>query len=129
VTHLEVVLPVKVVSEANQSKYEHWGTKARRVRSQRGIVKIGLYNFQQSLRAHKGAFKVTLMRIAPSPQGQTLDGDNLQRSMKAVRDQVAEACGVDDRAERIRFEYGQRKGESKQYAVEIGIALEEVGSP
>lgn len=121
-THIEVVLPIKVVSEANQSKYEHWGTKARRVRSQRGIVKIGLYNFQRSLRAHKGEFKVTLTRIGV----RTLDGDNLQRSMKAVRDQVAEACGVDDGAKRIRFEYGQRKGKPKQYAVEIGIALEEI---
>ena len=125
-THVEVVLPIKVVSEANQSKFEHWGTKARRVRSQRGVVKIGLYNFQRSLRAHKGAFRVTLTRIAPRKLD---EHDNLPRSMKACVDEIAKACGVDDGAERIQFEYEQRKGKPKQHAVEIVIALEEVSSP
>ena len=110
-----VVLPIKVVSEANVR--ECWQAKLRRKKSQRGIVKIGLYNWHRSLREHKGAFVVTLTRIGV----RTLDGDNLQRSMKAVRDQVAEACGVDDGAERIQFEYGQERGKLKEYAIRIGV--------
>jgi len=120
VNYLEVTLPIRVVSEANVR--ECWQAKLRRKQKQRAAVKIGLFNFQRSLRAHKGAFNVALTRIGV----RTLDGDNLQRAFKAVRDQVAEACGVDDGAKRIRFEYGQRKGKQKQYAVEIGIRFEEV---
>lgn len=110
---IDVTLPIKVVSEANLR--ECWQSKHRRSRNQRDIVKIGLYNFHRSLRAYKGPIKVTLTRIGV----RKLDGDNLQRAFKGVRDQVAEECGVDDGADRIEWRYGQEKG--KPYAVKILI--------
>lgn len=36
-----------------------------------------------------------------------LDSDNLQSSLKALRDAVAEWLGVDDRDKRVTWEYGQ----------------------
>ena len=50
---------------------------------------------------------VTLTRLAPSSG---LDvGDNLEGSLKAVRDQIAEWLGVDDRDARVVWKYAQRR--------------------
>ena len=117
---ITLLLPIKTVSEANQSRCEHWGAKTRRKNSQKSMVKIGLYNFRKQIKGYE-EYTVTPTRIAPSPQGQTLDGDNLQRSMKAVRDQVAEEIGLDDGSQRITWRYAQEKGKPKEYAVRIEI--------
>lgn len=61
---------------------------------------------------------VTLTRIAPS---NGLDSDNLLSSMKGCRDQVAAWLGVDDRDPRVTWAYDQRRGKSKQYAVEVAV--------
>lgn len=113
---LTVILPIKTISEANRSREEHWGTRTKRKNSQKGIVKFGLYNRRVAIRGHE-AYTVTLTRIAP----RVLDGDNLQRSFKAVRDQVAEEIGIDDGSNRIAWFYAQEKGKPKEYAVRIEI--------
>lgn len=62
---------------------------------------------------------ITLTRIAP----RKLDGDNLQRSLKAIRDGVADVLRIDDGNERLGWRYEQRpavKGESK-YAVRVAL--------
>jgi hypothetical protein len=51
----------------------------------------------------------------------TLDGDGLQAAFKAVRDGVADALGVSDGGPFVRWEYDQRKGPRKFYAVEVLI--------
>jgi hypothetical protein len=53
--------------------------------------------------------------------GRALDGDNLQRALKAVRDGVADALGIDDGDSRIEWQYGQRRGGKGEYAVEVTI--------
>jgi len=89
---------------------EHWGARQRRVRSQREVVHLVLGRRVRGL----VPATVTLWRIGP----QLLDGDNLQGALKAVRDEVAAAIGVDDRDPRLLWVYEQKKG---SYSLEIRV--------
>ena len=111
---ISVVLPIRTVSEANSR--EHWRAKHARSKSQRGIVKMMLYNHRKSLKG-RGEYVVTLTRIAP----RKLDGDNLQRSFKAIRDQVAEEIGRDDGSDCYGWHYAQEQGKPKEYAVRVEV--------
>lgn len=65
--------------------------------------------------------RITLTRVAP----RSLDPfDNLPASLKPVADGVADALGIDDRSPLLRFDARQRKGEAREYAVEISIQTE-----
>jgi len=62
---------------------------------------------------------VRLERVAP----RALDDDNLRGALKAVRDAVAEALGIDDADPRVRWQYGQAvDGRPRFQAVRIQIA-------
>lgn len=116
---LVVTIPNRVISESNARG--HWAKKARRVKDQRhtvGLVVSGLLSVEGAI-----GFPCTVMltRIAPS---KGLDGDNLQASLKAVRDGVADALRVDDGAPWITWHYDQRRGKPKEWAVEIRIVRE-----
>ena len=116
-TTIEIHLPIRTVSEANQSGFEHWGAKARRVKSQRETVYYALFEYRYELPGFD-RYIVTLTRIAP----RNLDEhDNLPRSMKAITDQIAKMIGIDDGSERIEWKYAQEKGKPKEYAVKIKI--------
>ena len=106
-----VTVPIRLESVAN--KREHWARKARRVKSERDAVGWILGNHPRP--ALPGV--VALTRVAP----RELDGDNLQAAFKAVRDAVATFLGVADNHAGIRWEYAQRSGGVRVYAVEIGI--------
>ena len=108
------VIPIRTVSEANSR--EHWRAKHKRAQSQRQVVKMVLYNHRFKLPGHDN-YVVTLTRIAQ----RQLDGDNLQRSFKAIRDQVAVEIGVDDGSKRITWQYEQKKGAPKEYAVKVEV--------
>jgi hypothetical protein len=68
-------------------------------------------------------FLVTITRIAPSP----LDDDNLPGALKAIRDEVAAFCGLDDRHERIRFVPLQQRCPAPYQGVRIEIVCQEPG--
>ena len=108
---MTLLLPLRLPSAANLR--EHWATKAKRVKAQRQMV--AAYFGGRLLPALPVV--VTLTRIAP----RTLDSDNAQMAMKAVRDEVAHRFGVPDNDPRIRWEYGQRKGGVGEYAVLIVV--------
>lgn len=106
-------VPVRTVSEANSR--EHWAAKAKRARLQRLAVFVHLQD--NDMMIPKPPCIVTITRIGV----RKLDGDNLQRAMKAVRDEVANRLGVDDGGDAVEWRYDQRKGGAKEYAVEIRI--------
>lgn len=118
---MKLTIPLRTYSEAN--KKEHWAVKAKRVKAQRETIAwawIGVPDWQRRAfytGIHLDGITVALTRIAP----RELDGDNLQRSFKAIRDEVAKQLGVDDRDKRITWLYAQRSGKVKEYAVEIRI--------
>jgi hypothetical protein len=109
---LSMRLPIKTVSEANQRA--KWA-QIKRKKEQRAAVERAL----GVQRYFPAALVVTLTRIAPSARG--LDGDNLQSAFKAIRDEVADWLGIDDRDPRVSWAYAQEKGAPKSYAVRIEI--------
>ena len=114
---MRLLLPIKTVSEANLR--EHWGKRARRAKKQREAARTCLRARLSCDRVAlvDGRLTVSLTRIAP----RALDSDNLAGSFKAVRDGVADALGIDDGSPLIDWQYFQRKGQPKQYAVLIEI--------
>lgn len=116
-----MIMPIKTISEANVK--EHWGAKSRRAKSQRRIAKLHVHNYIQALpRGYLDMLKrngmiITLIRI--NRTAHVLDDDNLARSLKAVRDGVAEAIGLDDGNKAYTWKYEQRK--ESAYAVEVFI--------
>lgn len=115
------------MSEANQRG--HWSKGAKRAKEQRSVARMKVYGAGAVRLRGWTALAVTLTRLAP----RRLDSDNLQRALKAVRDGVADALGVDDGDPRIEWRYGQRKAmsidgiemRSLRYGVEIRIEAKE----
>ena len=113
-----VHLPIRTVSAMNTR--EHHMARYRRAKQHRGVAKLALAAACVGLAKKHPRMVVTLTRIGIR---QGLDGDNLQASLKAVRDGVADALGIDDGSDRIEWRYAQRRG--KAWGVEIAIATPE----
>lgn len=115
---MQFEIPVHTVSEANRR--EHWAAKARRVAEHRAAA-VMLTN--QAVRAAKVPratmlpLTVCLTRVAP----RALDDDNLRGALKAVRDGIADAFGLDDRSPLIMWCYHQQRGAPKAYSVEVDL--------
>lgn len=89
----------------------HWATKARRVKAEREAAQWALVGAQKP----PLPCVVVLTRVGPT---NGLDDDNLAGSQKAIRDQIAQWLGVDDRRNQIvRYEYRQRR--EKVWGVEV----------
>jgi hypothetical protein len=99
---------------------EHWKARARRVKSERSavwgscLVEVGALGVS-GLRAIPRPLVVTLTRVG----ARMMDDDNVQGSLKAVRDEVANLLGEDDGpAAPVRWRYGQELGE---YGVRVEV--------
>jgi len=109
-----VVMPMQLPSVANMR--EHWAKKAARVKAQRTAAYTMLLTIKRP--ALWPPLVITLTRIAP----RTLDrDDNLNISMKAVRDGVADWLAIDDGSDLLTWRYAQRKGLPKEHAVQIDV--------
>jgi hypothetical protein len=113
-----VHLPIRTVSAMNTR--EHHMARYRRVKEQRGVAKLALSAACVGLAKKHARLVVTLTRIGIR---QGLDGDNLVSSMKAIRDGVADALGIDDGSDRVEWRYAQRRGDA--WGVEIAIGTPE----
>lgn len=110
-------LPLETPSLANQR--EHWGKRSGRTRAHRQTACLAV---RARLNGLSPPCEVTLARISP----RQLDDDNLRGALKAVRDGVADALGVDDRDPRVTWRYVQFKGEPRTHEVAITIRPREV---
>ena len=116
-------LPIKTASESNCS--EHYHVKGKRHALQKRWVTTAFKKERPTITL---PCKITLTRIAP----RSLDAhDNLPSSLKWVADAVAEniipgkATGRADDSKELSWEYSQKKGKPRQYAVMIEIEYEE----
>lgn len=111
---LTVKLPIATKSLTNVRM--HWAAKHRLAKAQRQPVGLVV---RSALKVHPPTMplEVTLTRIAP----RELDDDNLRGALKSVRDGVADALGLDDRDDRVKWLYGQRRGAVREQAVEIRV--------
>lgn len=108
-----VIFSVPIRTESMSNARLHWAVKAKKVKAQRDAT---AYRTPPGLKTLGPLLVVTLIRVAP----RRLDDDNLRGALKAVRDQVASAMGVDDRSSLVRWEYGQESGED-----EVRVTVEE----
>lgn len=113
---LELFIPVKTVSELNVR--EHWSVKSARVKRQKINVWAEWYKARPVI---EFPCEVTLIRQSM----RFLDDDNLQGSLKAIRDQVADclipglAPGRADGDPKIKWHYSQEKGKPQGVKVII----------
>lgn len=107
-----VLVPLRLISEANVSQREHWAVKHKRTKRTRAAVSDALRGF--GLRPSLPC-TVTITRCAP----RRLDSDNAVRAAKAVRDEVAAWLGVDDADPRITWRYAQERAAARTYGVKI----------
>lgn len=147
-THRGVVtveLPLKTISEANARG--HWSKRAGRAKQQRLVADLALRGRLEAFRralwhsaeyvgktraaSHAGGkelnvghdtrradlCQITMTRVSPG----VLDDDNLRSAMKAIRDGVADALGIDDRDPRVTWAYNQERGRPGKYAVRIAV--------
>ena len=115
---LVVTVPIRTVSEANA--HEHWRHRQKRAKGQRATTaRVILSAFGVGRLAGIASSVVTLTRIAP----RALDGDNCVGAMKHCRDGAADAMGIKDNDPRVSWQYDQRRGGPKEYAVEIAIQV------
>ena len=105
-----VSIPIRTGTGLNER--EHWRARARRVKSERQATALFLRGNRPALPC-----TVLLTRVGPS---NGLDDDNLRGSLKAVRDQVAQWLGVDDRSPLVAWTYAQRR--AKEWGVEVNFA-------
>jgi len=104
-------IPIRTVSEANQR--ESWRNRHRRTSEHRSLSTMFVNSNKVSGRRPT---RILLRRVGV----QLLDDDNLQGSMKACRDGIADAFGTDDGPNSgITWEYSQKKGKPPCVEVEI----------
>ena len=110
-------IPIKVLSESNVS--EHWTKKAQRKKKQKKVISLFIANSRVTPPCH-----VRLTRIAPRDLD---EHDNLRSAFKSIIDAISDrlipglAAGRADGDKRITWEFAQRKGSPKTYALEIQL--------
>jgi hypothetical protein len=115
--HYHYEIPIKIVSLSNQR--EHWA--ARHARNKRYKKAMNLY-LQEDLSKINPKL-IVLTRVAP----RSLDKDNLVASQKFVIDYICDRIhpgkkwGHADKELGEIFEFKQRKGAPKEYALEVEI--------
>jgi hypothetical protein len=113
-------IPLRVKSSANGSR----GISMRALRGQAMTKKThreaGLdagERFRPWMSNAAGFFVVRIVRIAP----RALDDDNLAACLKAIRDGVAKAIGVNDRDPRVRYVADQWRGKPRESLIQIEL--------
>lgn len=97
-----ITVPLRTVPGLNAR--ELWQARSSRVKKERKAVAWSLVGKQRP----PIPCSVRLTRVAPSGG---VDDDNLVGALKAVRDQVAEWLGIDDRrSTQVRYVYAQSRG-------------------
>jgi hypothetical protein len=108
--------PLDVPSTSN--KREHWGSKARRAKLHRDRARLMTRSvLGRGRRRLALPLVVTITRVSP----RTLDDDNNVAALKAVRDGIADALGVDDADPRVSWLCAQDRGKPREKAVRVEI--------
>lgn len=109
---ITITLPLK--TQRGQNDREHHMAKHRRVTRERSTAKLLMMS---AARKCPLPVIVTLTRISAG----TLDDDNNQGALKGVRDGIADAFGVDDGGDQIKWQYAQAKCKRGEYGVQVTI--------
>lgn len=97
-------IPIRVRSLNTR---EHPQVKARRVAHERGVTRLAMFAPCAQYRTRPPEqLTITLTRVGP----RRMDDDNSCGALKAVRDGVADALGIEDGDPRLTWEYRQETG-------------------
>lgn len=121
-----ITMPIHTVSE-NQYRGMHRMVKHAKTKTQRENVRLLLRQLRAVPRVVGGQpnrYEVKLVRISPGE----LDDDNVRGAMKAIRDEVAEWIGLDDRDPLIVWKYGQEKADRGTAGVRVEVRDLEEGA-
>jgi hypothetical protein len=118
VRRAEFKIPGSFPSVANLR--EHWRKKAQRAREQRFDAKVlAVWNVGLTLSADVQAFGGTVKLTRIAPRG--LDTDNLASCLKACRDGIADALGLNDGDARVAWLYAQERCRAGSQAVRVEV--------
>ena len=115
---------LRVRTVANGSRGRSMGAlraQAEIKKEHRGIGDCAGRMFLDHIDRERSFHAVRIIRIAP----RGLDDDNLASSLKALRDGVARALGIDDRDPCVRYVVDQRRGEPHQNLVRLELYASE----
>ncbi len=112
---MHLSIPIRLGRGLND-RHAHPAQRAKVVKAEREAVQWRL----NGKRPPAGAVRILMVRVA-ARGSRGLDGDNLQGSLKGVRDQVAAWLGRDDADSSIAWDYGQRTGAAGEWACEIHV--------
>lgn len=120
---IDVSLPLHTES-TNAKLRVHWRTLRAKAKRERGVVALVLRSAGLRELAPAERAVVTLVRTQV-PRSRGLDDDNLRGALKAVRDEVAKALGVDDKEPRVTWRYAETRG--SEHGVRIVIEGDRLG--
>jgi hypothetical protein len=115
---VRVVIPMRTRSKLNMDRVKWYeiAKLAKRERRETFYRMKEAHPFPLSLLDLMGPIQIRLTRTGPS---QGLDGDNLQGSLKSVRDGIADWLKIDDGDPRLVFSYDQERNDRWRVIVEI----------
>ena len=96
-------IPIAMKPQANMS--EHWAVKATRTRNERAIARIYYNNHIFTKPPETGPIEITLKRLG----NRRFDSGNLGHAFKAIQDGIADAMGINDGNQRLRWKYEQEQ--------------------
>lgn len=99
-----IVYTIPVYPRSSLNARLHWRARAARTKRERQAARLRTVSALMPSEP-RGALLVTIERHSSG----TLDGDNLQSCLKAVRDGIADALGIDDGSALIDWQYRQAK--------------------
>jgi hypothetical protein len=112
-------LPIATVSETND--HSHYRNRMARAESHRTVTNIALKQLRDAGQLPPFPVRVTFSRVSQRP----LDwGDNLNSSMKFIRDAIAKEYGVNDGDRRWEWDYDQDTPEPKCGVI---VTIEPIG--
>ena len=104
---MPVTFKISIRLGTGLNEREHWRTRALRVRRERIAAARSIPHGLPTIDRHQAPFVVELTRVSPK----LADLDNVAGGLKAVRDEIARALGVDDGdRKRVRWLYRQAQG-------------------
>ena len=117
---MKYTLPIRTVNRNNARL--HWAALHRATRDERRaacLLTRSVLDIAATARIERLGAVITLTRIGK----RKMDSDNLAGCLKGIRDGIAEAIGVDDGDDRLRWVYEQRT--EWRYAVEVEVLTNE----
>lgn len=122
--HTHTFEGVRIKGTTNGSQGASLQGRRFRRGTQRGLRSVG-FNAAVVMRLRELALRerlvVRIVRVAPN----RLDGDNLEASLKRVRDGIAKAVGIDDRDPAVEYVADDERGAVREYALRFEVYAQE----